>query len=116
VREHVSGRRGACWANAVRLSAATRSMPRALSIAGDSERPTQGTFEPSERYESMAMLLLAIIAILIVSPLLPGPQSPPESAPQPLPDDSAFRDRLGRIGGHRTTAAEEKQRCDTRPS
>jgi hypothetical protein len=54
----------------------------------------------------MGILLLAIIAILIVSPLLPAPQSPLEPTPQPMPDNPAFNDRLGRIGGYPTTAAE----------
>jgi hypothetical protein len=48
----------------------------------------------------MSILLLALIAILVLSPLLPGPEVPRDIAlPPPTPDDAVFRIRLARIAG-----------------
>jgi hypothetical protein len=48
----------------------------------------------------MTTMLLALIAILVLSPLLPAPRRPPEAILPTTPEDPAFRARLARIGGH----------------
>ena len=48
----------------------------------------------------MSILMLALIVILVLSPLLPGPERSPDIAlPPPTPEDPAFRIRLARIAG-----------------